>query len=117
VTESDYKQLRAYQLARALRRDVRASVRHWQSLDQWSTGLQLLRAADSIGANIAEANGRWHLPDQIRHLYIARGSLYEVEHLISVAEEDGLLPAGTHGRIPELARTLDGLIRRRKRGL
>lgn len=74
-------------------------------------GIQLVRAADSVGANIAEAIGRWHRPDQRRFLYVARGSLHELEHWIELAQERNLLPAESSKRVPELARTLNGLIK------
>jgi four helix bundle protein len=87
-------------------------VSRWPSFDRWSIGIQLTRAADSIGANIAEAAGRWHRQDQKRFLLIARGSLYETEHWLARAEARGLLEAGTTGHLSETARTLNGLIRR-----
>jgi len=74
-----------------------------------------VRAADSVGANIAEARGRWHRPDQRRLLYVARGSLHELEHWAELALERGLLPAETSRAIPELARTLNGLIKAHER--
>jgi four helix bundle protein len=78
-------------------------------------GMQLVRAADSIGANIAEARGRWHRPDQRRFLYVARGSLHELEHWVELAHERDLLPAEARRAIPELARTLNGLIKAHER--
>jgi len=92
-------------------RDVWTATAHWPSFERWSMGVQLVRAADSVGANIAEAQGRWHRPDQRRLLYVARGSLHELEHWVELAQERGLLSAESSGRIPELARTLNGLIK------
>jgi four helix bundle protein len=75
-------------------------------------GIQLVRAADSIGANIAEAHGRATLADQRRLLHVARGPLLEVEHWIDVAGERRLLDAtALQPRILELAKLLNGLIR------
>jgi four helix bundle protein len=33
-------------------------VWRWSSFDRWTVGQQMVRSADSIGANIAEAAGR-----------------------------------------------------------
>ena len=43
-------------------------------------GSQLLRAVDSIGANIAEGFGRFHYRDKTKFYYNARGSLWECKH-------------------------------------
>jgi four helix bundle protein len=101
-------------LAVSLARDLHAAVLGWDKFERWSLGIQLMRAADSIGANIAEATGRWHIADQRRVLYFARGSLYETEHWVAVAKQRGLLANDADAQIPELARTLTGLIRKRE---
>jgi four helix bundle protein len=75
-------------------------------------GLQLVRAADSVAANIAEAHGRATLADQRRLLHIARGSLLETEHWVQVATVRGAILSKEYDqRIAELARMLNGLIR------
>jgi len=76
---------------------------------------QMRRAVVSIPANVAEGFGRSHTKDFLRHLYIARGSLMEVETYITVAEQLEYAPK------PELhslwrdsqvvGRLLNGLIR------
>ena len=75
-------------------------------------GSQLLRAIDSVGANIAESAGRWHTRDRRQLLMIARGSLYEAEHWVLRAEARNLLAEGTSKRIEGIARPLTGLIRK-----
>jgi four helix bundle protein len=114
VASGDHKDLRAYRLARNLGRELWDASIQWPSFERWSFGIQLIRAADSVGANIAEATGRWHRPDQMRLLYIARGSVHELEHWIDVAKERDLLSAKAGQAWPELARTLNGLIRSRR---
>jgi four helix bundle protein len=68
-------------------------------VDRQSIGPQLIRATTSVGANIAEASGRWHEQDRRRFLWIARSSLHETEHWITCAEERGLPERGTSDRI------------------
>jgi len=100
-----FEDLVAYKRAVALADQLHAVVPRWSALYQRSVGAQLLRAADSVGANIAEAFGRWHRTDQRRLLYIARGSAYETQHWIARAETQRLLPAGTHHKAEEVGRS------------
>ena len=52
---------------------------------------QLERSANSIMANIAEADGRYHYADKIRVLYIARGELQETQsHLLCAVSRNYL---------------------------
>jgi len=74
--------------------------------------MQLVRAADSIAANIAEASGRWHEADKRRLFIIARSSLYETEHWVERAKARGLPINIERERLGDLARMLTGLIRR-----
>jgi len=48
---------------------------------------QLIRAIDSVGANIAEGYGRFHYLDRIKFYYNARGSLFEVKHWLFLLKE------------------------------
>jgi four helix bundle protein len=92
--------------------DLHREVARWPSFERWSLGLQLVRAADSIGANIAESSGRWHAPDKRRLLIIARGSLYETEHWMAQAEARGLLAKGSTQELEELTWALAGLVKK-----
>jgi four helix bundle protein len=107
-----FRQLVVYRLATKLADDLHTEVRTWRPLDLWSVGIQLVRAADSVGANIAEATGRWNAADKRRLLLIARGSLNELEHWLLRAEERNLLEPGSSRRVDEVARALNGMIKR-----
>ena len=48
-----------------------------------TVGRQLVRAADSIGANLAESCGRFHYCDKLVFLYYARGSLFETKYWVN----------------------------------
>jgi four helix bundle protein len=108
---SDFRQLAAYRLAVEVADFAHAAAARWDSFDRWTVGVQLVRAADSVGANIAEGLGRWHGPDRRRLFFIARGSLYEAEHWMLRAESRGLLEPGTNDQLGEVARALNGLIK------
>ncbi len=57
----------------------------WQ--DRKLFGDQWIRAVDSIGANIAEAFGRYHFRDKNVFHYTARGSLLEAIHWSELLRE------------------------------
>ena len=77
-------------------------------------GLAAYRHAAELADDLqAEAVG-WasHDPDKRRLLFIARGSLYETEHWVLRAAARGLITGDRSAQIDELARALNGLIRR-----
>src|SRR5687767_4866602 len=80
-----FRELEVYRRAAELANALRASVEVWPSMDRWTAGVQAIRSADSIGANIAEAWGRWTYPDRLRCLSIARGSACELQHWLDAA--------------------------------
>jgi four helix bundle protein len=112
VGTAEYKDLVAYRRAIELSDELYRAVAQWDSFDRWTLGSQLVRAADLIGANVAEAAGRWYLPDRRRLLLVARGSLHETEHWIPRAEARGLLPPGYGDRLAEAAGAVNGLIKK-----
>jgi four helix bundle protein len=80
--------LEVYQLSRALSKKAWAiySKLNWQM--RKIMGDQFIESSDSIGANIAEAYGRYHYLDRIRFLYKSRGSKLEsVNHWLSLMHE------------------------------
>ncbi|MEZ4634841.1 MAG: four helix bundle protein [Caldilineaceae bacterium] len=81
-------------------------------------GRQIVRSADSVGANIVEGYGRYHYGDQVRFLYIARGSLFETSYWLRRAHKRGLINGDTLERanifLDELRRKLNLFIKDRR---
>ena len=112
MTTHSFQSLAAYRLAAELCDDLTTEVETWPNFEKWSLGVQLVRAAGSVGANIAEGSGRWTEADK-RHLFlIARGSLYELEHWVERALKRELLERPYLSRIDEARGALTGLLRR-----
>lgn len=85
--------MRVYQLAENLSDVVWELVRKWDQFERDTVGKQMVRAADSVGANIAEGAGRGTYQDNRRFIRIARGSLNETRHWLRRAFNRQLLTA------------------------
>lgn len=86
-----FEQLQVYQLAERLSDEVWSVVLTWNHFARDTVGKQLVRSAGSIGANIAEGNGRGTFQDNRRFIRIARGSLNETRHWLRRAFRRKLL--------------------------
>ena len=93
VPKTNFENLRIYQLSESLAEAAWSAVARWDSFAKETVGKQLVRAADSIGANIAEGSGRGSNQDYRRFLRISRGSLYETLHWLRRAYGRKLLTA------------------------
>jgi four helix bundle protein len=88
---TDFERLEVYRLSEAIADAVWAIVRTWPRFERSTMGRQLVRSADSVGANIAEGVGRGAVRDNQRFVRIARGSLYETKHWLRRAYRRDLL--------------------------
>ena len=86
-----FEELEVYLVAEQLCDHVWNVVQPWEYLAKNTVGTQLIRSADSIGANIAEGTGRGSFADNKRFVRIARGSLYETRHWLRRAYQRKLL--------------------------
>ncbi len=108
-----FRELEVYRRSVRLASALADAVGGWESLEIWTCGVQMIRAADSIGANIAEAYGRDTFRDRRRQLYVARGSAFELEHWLEIASCRGLaLPGNADAEAHRVSRMLNGLTRR-----
>ena len=91
MERTGFQKLRVYQLSEELSDSLWSLVNRWDHLAKNTVGTQLIRAVDSIGANIAEGSGRGTHAENKRFLKIARGSLFEVKHWLRRAYQRKLI--------------------------
>jgi four helix bundle protein len=88
---TSFEKLRVYQLAEKLSDEIWKIVLRWNSFARDTVGKQVVRSADSIGANIADGTGRGSYQDNRRFIRVSRGSLYETRHWLRRAYVRGFL--------------------------
>jgi four helix bundle protein len=90
----------------------------WPPFVQNTLGSQLVRAADSVGANLVEGDGRPTDGDGIRFFGIARSSARETSYWISVASTRGFISGQVaeklNSELNEAGKMLNGLISYRR---
>ncbi|MFN6484908.1 MULTISPECIES: four helix bundle protein [unclassified Nostoc] len=86
-----FQELQVYKLSEQLANDIWKIVEGWNFFAKDTIGKQIVRSADSIGANIAEGLGRGSFQDNRRFIKIARGSLNETQHWLRRAYTRNLL--------------------------
>jgi four helix bundle protein len=73
MEQTNFEKTQIYQLAERLSNLIWEFVLTWDSFPRDTVGKQLVRAADSIGANIVEGSGPGSSIDNRKFLRIARG--------------------------------------------
>ena len=86
-----FENLEVYKLSERLADEIWDIALVWDFFAKDTVGKQLVRAADSIGANIAEGSGRGSYLDNKRFVRTARGSLNETQHFLRRAFKRRLL--------------------------
>lgn len=114
MERTNFEKLRVYRLSEKLADELWKTATGWNYFDRDTVGKQLVRAGDSIGANIAEGVGRGKFLDNRRFVRIARGSLNETKHWLRRAHKRGLLTAAQTNVLKpildELAPTLNAYL-------
>jgi four helix bundle protein len=106
MARSNFENLAVDQLSERLADDIWDIVATWSALARDTVGKQMIRAADSIGANLAEGDGRGTYQENRRFTRIARGSLNETKHWLRRAYRRKLL---TESQISSLKPLVDEL--------
>jgi len=115
MPRTNFERLRVYQLSEKLADQIWEIVIQWDNFARETVGKQLVKAADSVGANISEGTGRGRYPDNRRFVRIARGSFNETQHWLRRAFKRKLLTPRQVDRlkplIDELGPTLNAYLK------
>jgi len=113
-----FEELRVLQAAEAVADGVWRQVVRWDAFAREVVGVQMAKSADSIGANIAEAYGRFHYGEKLQFLYYARGSLFETKYWLNRAQMRELMLSAQvqdyASQLTDLARQLNAFATRLK---
>ncbi len=85
------EELRVYALSMEMGEKVWNIVVGWNYFEMDTVGKQLVRAVDSVAANLSEGFGRYHYKETINFGYYSRGSLYETRTWLTKVHNRGLI--------------------------
>ena len=106
----EFDELAVWQKSHSLLLSLYDDVNTFPEGERFVLRSQLLRAAGSISANIAEGFGRFSYQENIRFLQIARGSLAETRNHLLVARDLGYLPDSRYNQLAKEIKTIGILI-------
>jgi len=111
----DYTKIEAWKLADDLTVLVYERAKTFPKDEMYGLTAQIRRAAYSVPANIAEGSARESKRDYLHFLYIARGSLSEVQYFLHLSRRLGYLADAEYDSVAEEVKAvfacLHGLIR------
>lgn len=112
---ASFRDLDAWRVAIDLTVDVYRISDGFPETEIYGITSQLRRAVVSVASNIAEGKGRGSDNEFRRYLKIARGSLYEVETQLVIAQKLGFLDElgleSVTARVHDIGRLINGLLR------
>jgi len=73
------EELNVYKQSMEIAERIWSIVIDWDFFAKDTIGKQLVKAADSISANLSEGFGRYHFRENMHFGYYSRGSLYETK--------------------------------------
>ncbi|MEA1986782.1 MAG: four helix bundle protein [Candidatus Marinimicrobia bacterium] len=83
--------LQVYQISIEIGEKIWNIVKKWNYFERDTVGKQLVRAIDSVSANISEGFGRFHYKESKNFYYYSRGSLFESKTWLEKAHNRGLI--------------------------
>lgn len=106
----ELRDLEVYKLSEELSDIVWNMVLTWDHFTKDTIGKQLVKASDSIAANIAEGYGRYHFKENKNFCYFARGSLEETKTWLRKSTRRGLIDESKHKNLFNITRKLPKLL-------
>jgi len=100
------EELEVYQLAESFSDEIWFIVSDWDYFAKDTVGKQMVRSADSIGANIAEGYGRYHYKENRNFCYFSRGSIIETKGWLNKSKARKLLNGDQHTALFEKPQTI-----------
>jgi len=109
------EELKVYNLAMEMGEGVWQIVIEWGYFEKDTIGKQLVRATDSVAANLSEGFGRFHYRETNHFNYYSRGSLFESKTWIQKAFNRKLIPEPEYdafmGKIDHIGKMLNNYIK------
>jgi four helix bundle protein len=100
------EELDVYQTSMEIGERVWSIVSSWQYFAKDTVGKQLVKAADSMAANLSEGFGRFYYKENKQFGYYSRGSLYETKTWLKKAHNRRLVDDDAY---ESLRRSLESL--------
>ena len=85
------EELQVYSLSMEMAEKIWDIVIEWDYFKKDTIGNQLVRAADSVAANLSEGFGRYHFKENTNFSYYSRGSLSETKTWLTKAHNRKLI--------------------------
>ncbi len=111
---TSYRDLLVWQKAVDLATCVYETTRNFPAAERYALSDQMRRAAVSVPSNIAEGQARQSAKEFSHFLYVALGSLAELDTQLTIARKLGYVEEGETGplggRLTEVRRMVGGLL-------
>jgi four helix bundle protein len=88
-----------YLLAESFSDEIWFLVEKWDYFIKDTIGKQLVRATDSISANIAEGYGRYYYKESKQFYFYSRGSIQETKSWLSKCKRRKIMPEDVSNRL------------------
>ena len=112
-----YKELKVWQRSYQLCLEIYKITKGFPDEEKYGLTSQLRRAAVSVPSNISEGYGRKTTPEYIQFLYIAYGSVCEIETQILLSGDLGYISNGRLEMLKEGIREVERMLKASIRSL